>query len=183
MYTLSHDPSSDTQPSSEVTIETKRHRPAEVDTVTSARRDADLPTRPLGRRTRHPRALERVATVGIRVTGTPGNCVTKYSSSTFRRRFFRARRPTFRHEHDRCVQTDQTNIHAPVRARACTRRAAATSRGKTRGNRREIGTENRVSGGRDGVHSILQLLYKLSSKFFVYTSISGIFRLKPSFFE
>ena len=83
MYTLSHDPSSDTQPSSEVTIETKRHRSAEVDTVfTSARCDADLadaPSRVTYTASKSCSSASQPSESNC-VTGTPGNCVAGYSS-------------------------------------------------------------------------------------------------------
>ena len=81
MYTLSHDPSSNTQPSSEVTIETKRHRSAEVDTViTSARCDADVtgaPSRATYRPSKSCSSASQPSESNC-VTGTPGNCVAGY---------------------------------------------------------------------------------------------------------
>ena len=154
MYTLSHDPSSDTQPSFEVTIETKRHRSAEVDTViTSARCGADVtgaPSRATYRPSKSCSSASQPPESNY-VTSTPGNCVTYSSMMTsldissiisssldissslpsFVRIDLR-----FRHEHMITVCVNRSNEHsrAPVRARACIERAAATSRGKTRRN-------------------------------------------------
>ena len=175
MYTLSHDPSSDTQPSFEVTIETKRHRSAEVDTViTSARCGADVtgaPSRATYRPSKSCSSASQPPESNY-VTSTPGNCVTYSSMMTsldissiisssldissslpsFVRIDLR-----FRHEHDRCVREPIKRTFTRACARACMYRA----------RRGDVARENApkfvaksgrktVSGGRDGVHSIIQ---------------------------
>ena len=139
MYTLSHDPSSDTQPSSEVTIETKRHRSAEVDTViTSARCDADLadaPSRATYTASKSCSSASQPSESNC-VTGTPGNCVTGYSSIDISSSLLSCASTCVSGTNMIDVHVNRSNEHsrAPVRARSCIERAAATSRGKTRGN-------------------------------------------------
>ena len=139
MYTLSHDPSSDTQPSSEVTIETKRHRPAEVDTVvTSARCDADLadaPSRATYTASKSCSSASQPSESNC-VTGTPGNCVAGYSSIDISSSLLSCASTCVSGTNmiDVCVNRSNEHLRTPVCARACIECAAATSRGKTRGN-------------------------------------------------
>ena len=139
MYTLSHDPSSDTQPSFEVTIETKRHRSAEVDTVfTSARCGADVtgaPSRATYRPSKSCSSASQPSESNC-VTGTPGNCVAGYSSIDISSSLLSCASTCVSGTNmiDVCVNRSNEHSRAPVRARACIERAAATSRGKTRGN-------------------------------------------------
>ena len=151
MYTLSHDPSSDTQPSSEVTIETKRHRAAEVDkAITSARCDADLadaPSRATYTASKSCSSASQPSESNC-MTGTPGNCVTGYPSidifvvASFVRSDLR-----FAHEHDRCVREPIkrtfTRTCARVHVSSAPRRRRARKRAEIR---REIGMTFRSQG-------------------------------------
>ena len=147
MYTLSHGPSSDTQPSSEVTIETKRHRSAEVDTViTSARCDADVtgaPSRATYRPSKSCSSASQPSESNC-VTGTPGNCAAGYSSIDISSSLLSCTSTCVSGTNiiDVCVNRSNEHSRAPVRARACIERAAATSRGKTRGNSSRKRDEN-----------------------------------------
>ena len=79
--------------------------------------------------------FERVATANC-VTGTPGNCVAGYSSIDISSSLLSCASTCVSGTNMIDVHVNRSNEHsrAPVRARACIERAAATSRGKTRGN-------------------------------------------------
>ena len=93
--------------------------------------------------------FERVATANC-VTGTPGNCVAGYSSIDISSSLLSCASTCVSGTNMIDVHVNRSNEHsrAPVRARACIERAAATSRGKTREIRREIGTKNRFRRSR-----------------------------------
>ena len=127
-------------PSFEVTIETKRHRSTEVDTVfTSARCDADVtgaPSRATYRPSKSCSSASKPSESNC-VTGTPRkSCRSVLINRHFVVASFVRIELRFRHVHDRCAREPIKRSHlcARVRARVCIERTAATSRGKTRGN-------------------------------------------------
>ena len=126
MYTLSHDPSSDTQPSFEVTIETKCHRSAEVDTViTSARYGADVTGAPSWATYRPSKSCSSASKPSESncVTGTPRKCVNVLINRHFVVASFVRNELRFRHVHDRCAREPIKRTFARARARACMYRA------------------------------------------------------------
>ena len=126
MYTLSHDPSSDTQPSSEVTIETKRHRSAEVDTVfTSARCGADVtgaPSRATYRPSKSCSSASQPSESNC-VTGTPGNCVAGYSSIDISSSLLSCASTCVSGTNMIDVHVNRSNEHSRAPVRACMYRA------------------------------------------------------------
>ena len=126
-------------PSFEVTMETKRHRSTEVDTVfTSARCDADVtgaPSRATYRPSKSCSSASKPSESNC-VTGTPRKCVAVSSSIDISSSLLSCASSCVSGTYMIDVRVNRSNEHsrARVRARVCIERTAATSRGKTRGN-------------------------------------------------
>ena len=109
-----------------------------IKAVTSARCDADLTDAPSRATYTASKSRSRASkqSESNRVTGTPGKCIAKSSSIDISSSLLSCASTCVSGTNmiDVCVNRSNEHARAPVRARACIERAAATSRGKTRGN-------------------------------------------------
>ena len=136
---MGHDPPCDTQPSFEVTIETKRHHSAEViKAVTAARCDADVIDAPSRATYKPSKNCSRASQQSESncMTGTPGKCVARSSSIDISSSLLSCAPGCVSGTNMITACLNRSNKHPGTRVRACARieRAVATLRGETRGN-------------------------------------------------